>query len=630
MMWQSYETQNRGIVLDEPMAEQLNDYLSGKEAELSNQIIEMILLIEGIPSLKDSYSRSSIKLSDAVEEFGRKVTWAGQSSRSKISEGQWKQAAQKMNEKIWNYVEVLEGCVVELFQQLDQIGFEQWNVDLVRTATSIKDELNHRMEDLLWAIRRLEEQLKTYRWSCEAREGKWVGWRKLFFSFSKMLDRSIQPAILKCSKFLNFRYRKFLERYAGYLQMHEGVQEKMDDLYGYRVLSSMDVDQQDKIKQLCFYLDLWEQNNESRMLQRAEPVRVVRSCLSIDRASALFHEYYTSLRNAVFDKSRLIKQQFRHVFIDKHSREPVLDNILGYRDEIKFLNQLITKYQSFCELTAKGADRSWLKYFSKLFSHQEEPKQLKDFQKLASQLKKLDHQAGGFYNALRQDPLPVSALTPELKDEINHHLHEMGQPLASKDLMKRSAKWLVVALQKLDEMGSFDPATTKYICRTLSRAMSKDWKYQVLQENPAFHQLYETHEQIININEDRQHQLRLGKFQRVLSQLDGWIKNEEMGKRAHEVELDINDIKAYLQDYLASIQRLEPKEDHGEGGSDDVGDVALDNAAEAFLQYLYLFGQFFAKLDNDRSEHRLLRRHLLFIDQYFEEIDRKLQGFIGY
>ena len=273
MMWQSYETQNQGIVLDEPMAEQLNDYLSGKEAELSNHIIGLILLIEGIPSLNETYSRSSIKLSDAVEEFGRKVAWASQSSRSKLSEGQWKQASQKMNEKIWNYVEVLEGCVVELFQQLDQIGFEQWNVELVRTATSIKDELNHRMEDLLWAIRRLDEQLKTYRWSCEARQGKWVKWRKPFYFFSKMLDRSLEPAILKCSKFLNFRYRKFLERYAGYLQMHENVQEKMDDLYGYRVLSSMDVDQQDKIKQLCFYLDLWGTRLPSRRGSSRCPTR---------------------------------------------------------------------------------------------------------------------------------------------------------------------------------------------------------------------------------------------------------------------------------------------------------------------------------------------------------------------
>lgn len=629
-MWQSFETQNQGVMLDEPMAEQLNDYLTGKESELSHQIIELIFLIEGIPSLKDNHSRHPVRLSDAVEEFGRKVRWAGQSPRTSMPDGQWKVAAHQINEKVWNYLEVLEGCVVELFQQLDQIGFEHWNVDLVRTATSIKDELNHRMEDLLWAVRRLEEQLKTYKRGCEARNGNGGGWRKIFTYFSRMLDRSLEPSILKCSKFLNFRYRKFLERYAGYLQMHENVQEKMDDLYSYRVLSSMDVDQQDKIKQLCFYLDLWEQNNESRMLQRAEPVRVVRNCLSSDRAGSLLHDYYDALLNAVFDKSRLIKQQFRHVFIDKQSREPILDNVSGYRDEIRFLVRLIAKYNRFLSQSSRGSDRSLKSLIKRLFVPHDEPKQQKDLQKLSSNLKKLDAQAAGFYTSLKHDPLPVSALTPELKDEINHHLHEMAQPLASKDLMRRSAKWLVVALQRLDEMGSFDPNIVRYICRTLSRAMCKDWKYHVLQDNPAFHHVYQTHERIINLMEDRQHQLRLGKFQRVLSQLDGWIRNDEMVKRAHEVELDVNDIKAYLQDYLASVQRLEPKTEGSEHGLDDVGDVVLDNAAEAFLQYLYLFGQFFARLDNDRSDHRLLRRHLLFIDQYFEEIERKLQSFMGY
>lgn len=626
-MWQSYEAQNQGIVLTEPMADQLNEYLSGKEGELSNRIVELILLIEGIPSLKDTPNRSQIKLSDAVEEFSRKVAWASQSSRMPSPSGHAKLATRRMNETIWAYVEVLEGCVVELFQQLDQIGFEHWNVDLVRTTTSIKDELNHRLDDLLWAIRRLEQQLKLYNRGCESREGKWTGWRRILAPFSKCLDRSLEPAILKCSKFLNFRYRKFIERYAGYLQMHESVQEKMDDLYGYRVLSSMDIDQQDKIKQLCFYLNLWEQNNESRMLQRAEPVRAVRSCLTPERTVVLFQEYASMLRNALFDKSRLIKQQFRHMFIEKESREPILDNIAGYRTEIQFLNALIGKYRKFVTQTegGLGENESIVDF---LFKHKKEPRQVQELKKMMVQLMTLDGTAASFYNALQHKPVEEESLTPEIKDKVNDHLHEMAQPLASKDLMRTSAKGLIAELQGLDEIGSFDPNVVRYVCRTLSKAMCKDWKYHVLQEIPAFHTIYDTHRQIISLQEDRQHQIRFGKFQRVLSQLEGWVKSREMGRRAQEIELDINDIKAYLQDYLASVQRLEPR-DSGAPLENDELNNSMDSVSEAFLQYLHLFGSFFSRLDPDRSEHRLLRRHLLFIDQYFEEIDRKLQAYLG-
>ena len=92
---------------------------------------------------------------------------------------------------------------------------------------------------------------------------------------------------------------------------------------------------------------------------------------------------------------------------------------------------------------------------------------------------------------------------------------------------------------------------------------------------------------------------------------------------AEEIDLDIHDIKAYLQDFFAQVQRLEPEDkvvwDH------ERFERPLGQAAQTLLQYLYLFGHFFSHLRADHPEDRLIRKQLLFVDQYFEAIDRRIQ-----
>ena len=64
-------------------------------------------------------------------------------------------------------METSEGCAIEFFQQIDQMGFEQWNGDAIRTITYIKDELTNRMDDLIWLIQQIDQQLLAYKKSTE-------------------------------------------------------------------------------------------------------------------------------------------------------------------------------------------------------------------------------------------------------------------------------------------------------------------------------------------------------------------------------------------------------------------------------------------------------------------------------
>lgn len=620
MVWQSYDHQN--IIIDEPMAGQLTRYLESKETQLSARIISIILQLEGFPPLKEDEYRS-LRLSDAADEFEKRVSWAKHNPQGGLEKNKWKLAAKQINEALWSYVETLEGCVVELFQQLDQTGFEQWNEEAVRTITHIKDELTNRMDDLIWVVQRFEQQLKLYHKACQGTQG--FSWREVFPFLSHYIDPALIPNIKKCNKFLNFQYHKFIDRYTGFVQLAETSQQSVNKFYQYPVLSSMDVDQQEKLKEIYFLLDLWKNNSRSRILSRTEPVRALRSCMSFENVASLFKDYYSHIREAIFDKSRLIKKQLGLMFIEQESKQALVHNLGNYQIELETLKKLITDYTKFHLQTDPG-HKSWLARLFKDNGIKEFTKQFNELRKLTSDVENMDSIANKFQTSLESRSQVGNSIATETQNEINKHLHEMSQPLASKDLMYRHAKGLMHALQELDEISSFNPNIVDYVCFTLCKAMCSDWKYHVLQSIPAFHEVYNIHQGIFNISSDRSHSNRYYKFQRLLKQLEMWIKNGETLKRAQEIDLDINDIKAYLQDFLAYVQRLMPEE---EGVWDnDKFDRPASKAAHALLQYLYLFGNFFSQFSLNDPEYRLIRKKLLFVDQYFEAIDRKIQDLV--
>ena len=134
-----------------------------------------------------------------------------------ISVRDWKVAVEEINTAFWHYIEILEGSMTELFQQIDQIGFEQWSIDLSDAATQIKDELIHRLDDVIWGMRRLNKNLSE----CHNKVVKVQPWHKFASLWQGVLDPSLELSAKKCQKFLNFRYSNFVERYVGYLELYD-------------------------------------------------------------------------------------------------------------------------------------------------------------------------------------------------------------------------------------------------------------------------------------------------------------------------------------------------------------------------------------------------------------------------
>src|SRR5262249_53925260 len=144
MIWQAFEKQRIGT-LDAGLAEQLDEYLDQREAKLAIDINAAAHLLQGVPPQLDGYSDlSSMHLQQAVEEFSRKTSRIAQSPHDSSRSGHGFDAAVDLiNKSLWHYTETLEGCVMELFQQLNQIGFEYWDIDLFQSVGEIKDGLTH-------------------------------------------------------------------------------------------------------------------------------------------------------------------------------------------------------------------------------------------------------------------------------------------------------------------------------------------------------------------------------------------------------------------------------------------------------------------------------------------------------
>jgi hypothetical protein len=89
----------------------------------------------------------------------------------------------------------------------------------------------------------------------------------------------------------------------------------------------------------------------------------------------------------------------------------------------------------------------------------------------------------------------------------------------------------------------------------------------------------------------------------------------------HEIELDMNDMKTYLQDFLATIQRATRDK-----SQDPFLDETIHKLHHQLLEYRYLFGQFFLSIMSRNSDGMQLRNQFLFVDQYFESVENLLQN----
>lgn len=621
MSWQPIDFQ--GITsLDTSVIDLLHQHLDEKEWELSKSILEAIPPDLQSPVLYYSFT-APIKLSEAIETFSKKCSQRLDSLQHPVSEANWEQPAKAINSAFWKYVEVLEGCSTELFQQLEQIGLEQWHSRLPHVIGTIKELLLHKMEEAIWAIKRLEEQLWKYRLACETSLRHSSVFLNISRLWKKILDRDLVPALNKSQAFLQLQYHRFLKRYGGYVELQEKAEKAMEKFSTFPVLPSLAPDTQRQFRKLYQLLKLWDMNRTEKTVPVRELIVALRHALSTERATGIFKEYYEAIKSHLISKSRLFKLEGTRLLTDPETKGNLLVDLSNTQTEIHMFGATIAHYRDF--LLRADPDpyvRTRLGFSEWVVGP--EPAQTKPLLDLGYDTESLSTLCTRLSDALEADPnQPQSVSIQDADVEIQKAFHEMGQPLATHRLMRTKVEAVLEQLRQLNEWESFSPEVVDYIGKMFLVLLRKDWKFQAAHEFNLFQQLYSIHQGLVRPVEDRAHVVRMQKFTKLLHQIQEWVTKHRTQNHFHDIELDLNDIKGYLQDFLGYVQR----HSQDKSISEEQAQRYKTDIAQELLEYRYLFSSFFYQLRQNEIEGQLVRRQCLFVDQYFESIEQRLAEF---
>lgn len=610
------------ITLDQSLVENLNLYLKDKESQLALSILNAIhpLPRESLPPVLPYNTKGEVTLDEALDAFSQNVASVAASEKPLVPLNDWEQATRQVNTSSWEYVEVLEGCVTELFLQLSQVGFEQWRPELIEVVESVKESLLYSMNNCKSAIKQMEANLWEYRTICESRSGKSNWLNKISYLWTTLLDRSLTSYLEKSSRFLKMRSKWFSQKYGDYLKLKHKVGQSLRKFKGYHVFGILDDDIQRQFKKIYELLKLWKLNTKTKSLPSREPIRALRSTYSMDKAGIIFADYYKNLKTTLFERSRKFKDDPNDLYLDISSRRLVSDILMDYQAEVHTLGATIENFREFYLRTHPNPYVRTRWGFSEWVVGPE-PKQARELLDLVYKVELLDKLFEKLSHSLEKGPKGYEkAHLSEQYRQVEHTLHEMGQPLTSRSVMRTRAEEVLEQIEEIDELGSFNPDTVDYVGKIFSKALRADWRFHVLFEISLFHQLYGVHQGIMGPDEDRHHLTRLNTFTQMLDQLKGWVKNRDTHRHVPEIETDMNDMRGYLQDFLGSVQRLVAQEDL----EIEHAKVLVSNIAKQLLEYRYAFGNFFYLLHQNEPEGKLIRNQFLFVDQYFEAVESQL------
>lgn len=620
MSWQAIDFQ-RIVVLDQSLVQQLDHYLQDKEAELGQEILTSFPTgKEGIaPPMLEPSKLLRLKLSDAIEGFSKRVRQAIQREEELVNDGVLKHVRLKVEEGFLNYVEVLEGCVRELFLQVDQTGLDGWTSDLLMAIDFFKDLFHHHIEDSILVLKRLENLLKEYRRACREKEGGFLVVKALADPFLPVLDSSLISNLERLEKYLKSSHKKCSRYLVDYLQIEDQVNISLKKLNSYHALEKLEEVQREKYKRVYFYAKLGQMNARPKPSFFQELMRALSHTVSVEYALEIFRDYVKALYGAHYHQSRVLKKEKVRYLSEPGGKDKINEIVKGYRSEILSLGSTVARYRELILKTDPNpyVGTKWGFTEGIVAPEPQQTKQLLELEFEVENLKKLNDQIKAAVAKAESSPQPPEKIP--FDPGVHKMLHEMGQPLTTYGMVKGRAEKLLEHLSEINELGSTNPNAIEYTGDTLSKMLRADWKFHILHEIPLFQEIIKNHFGITGDVEERRHLNRMNKFSYVTKELELWVTRRETRKHEREIEFDVNDLKVYLQDFLGLVQRASQEE-----GEAPVKRQKVYDLAHLLLIYRNLFGEFFHHLENASLEGRRLRQKLLFVDQYFESADQKL------
>ena len=600
--------------LDPIVLEHLQVYLQEREAQLAQFLMTCLDSTEfevHQPIL--SFQGILLKLPEAIEVFIKKMRNADQAI---FTADRTKALIETLNHLFWDYTEILESATVELFERIHLVSVDRWQISLKKVISSIVDLLSHRIEDLMWVLQRLDSPLRE----CIQKSNKGEGWRAYFGRSHSYLDPELLKNLKKTGIYLKANREAFNRRYEEFEKLNVGMESRLESMKVYPILAILGISTQNLYVDVFRLLKMYEMRKNLKSELVNDLVTSLKAIASVEAIIKTFEIYYDELEECLYKSSLELKGFDSMGSLVQNQSERLKEKVDEFKTELAELNVVMSDYRNFLLKTDSNP------YISSRWGFSEwivgpEPASAKRMLHLIYAGTDLFSYYERFRRSLDKE------WQIQKKEELGSHqqieaiLHEMGQPLISRNMMHKRVEKLLEEVSKYDELGSYSSDSIEYIGSVLAKAMREDWKYHVLHESPLFHEIMQIHRGLVGDLKDPSHAFRMERFLQLLEQLKRWIKKGNLSSHAYEVGLDINDMKSYLQDLLASVQRAEKERNNN---------PFLEETVEKFrmevLEYRYVFSQFFHLFTRQGGESLRLRNQFIFVDQYFESVDGLLNN----
>jgi hypothetical protein len=503
---------------------------------------------------------------------------------------QFDSLTETLSKSIWSYIQILEGMSVELFEETNMINADKWNQDLYERVEATKCLLFQELGDIKGFIYKLEKVLKELG-SRALSKGKLNVFKRLRFKIHSALDPDLLSHIKKSEIFLHAKFKEFSKAVKFFDAAFPKVDMQMARFEGYAGFHNLDSSKSSVFLRLYKLLRVGElARGEDKKIQE-EIHRSIKQTFPPGKTTQVFRDYFNILKRSLFDLSRLWRGQ---------TEVAAQAIISSYRSEISSLISVEKKYRDFL-LKMDGA--SYMRAgsgFTGWFLGPE-PKRTKDISELIAETEKLDNN----FSQLQNHHDDIDEQDPNVTlghfNLIEKLIHDMGQPLQSRSIIKSKSDEIVRQLILINELTSPLKEVSGRIQDVLIRIMRVDTHFLTLQENRDFFTVYEIHQGLNPPSNNPMHTKRLKLYHQIIDHFKSGHPDH------HEVE---HDLQEAIQEFYHSI----------------TPGIDVKDYKNQLLEERYIFADFFYYLKQLGAEGSHIRHEFHIVDQYFEAVELKLES----
>lgn len=566
------------IILNYSLVEKVKNFIKFKENQLANSLLDLLFP----KNFSDpSIANTSISL-NALIRFLKEEDLKVKANKSLIF---------RMNQSLWQFLEILETSVKELFYEIGTLEFNKWNDELYSVITELKELFLYYLEELPILIKEIEKTLLPY--------NKFVSFYKRYLS--TFLDNSLLKNLSGTKLYLNKNFNLFLKKFNAFSEESSRIARKAKKYKGFNAFNFLDKDAKKEFLNFYKIVKLWEYNKKNEFFSKEDFRKVIKEKIPL-KTKWLLKEYFQKIQKLFF------------YFCEEWKLEGTveqLEKVEFLESELKSFVTVVNQYRQLLLNTDPNPYvRSRLGFAEWIVGPEpERTQELLDIIYVAEALIRIIEKF--FHNTKREKEEEIPAAKQyRIEKAIETVLHEMGQPLSSKNMMRGRVDKILQYVEDLDELGGSAGEVGPLITAILLKVFRLDWHYQTLFENAKFNEIWNIHINLEKLDRDAIHERRLEHLRKMIISIERWVTNHDSFKHLQNIETDVTDAKEQFQEYFSTVKR------HILTLS-GIEKVLYENQINIqILEYYELFSRFFFFLRKHEANGKIILNQFQFVDHY--------------